>query len=168
MSWLRTQLAGCAASRVWTIRGRRVLLGLAGSRVDRARIYPGIRFVGDPRVLVIGPGSFVNVEALIGSNAPVRVGANVRIGPRCSFLPTTHELGPSDRRAGDISAGEIVIGDGCWLGAGVTVLAGVTVGSGSVIAAGAVVTEDCEPDSLYGGVPARLIRRLGGSGPATG
>jgi maltose O-acetyltransferase len=37
-----------------------------------------------------------------------------------------------------------------------------------VIAAGAVVTEDCAPDGLYAGVPARRIRDLDeGLGAAT-
>ena len=43
---------------------------------------------------------------------------------------------------------------------GRTILSGVTVGAGAVIAAGAVVTADCEPDALYGGIPAKLLRRL--------
>ena len=58
----------------------------------------------------------------------------------------------------------ITIGAGAWLGAGVTVLGGVTVGAGSVIAAGALVSGDTQPDGVYGGVPARLIRRLDAAG----
>jgi maltose O-acetyltransferase len=46
------------------------------------------------------------------------------------------------------------------LGARVTVLPGVTVGSGCVIGASSLVTADTEPDCLYAGTPARLVRRL--------
>lgn len=35
---------------------------------------------------------------------------------------------------------------------------GVTIGDGAVIAAGAIVTKDIEPYSVYGGVPAKLIK----------
>ena len=52
----------------------------------------------------------------------------------------------------------VVIEDGCWIGANVTILKGVRVGRGSVIAAGAVVTKSCEPYSIIGGVPAKLIK----------
>ena len=52
----------------------------------------------------------------------------------------------------------MVIEDGCWIGANVTILKGVTIGRGSVVAAGAVVTRSCPPYSIIGGVPARVIK----------
>jgi acetyltransferase-like isoleucine patch superfamily enzyme len=54
----------------------------------------------------------------------------------------------------------IHIGKNVWIGANATVLAGVTIGDGAVVAAGAVVTKDVEPNTIVGGVPARLIRRI--------
>lgn len=55
-------------------------------------------------------------------------------------------------------AGQVSIGDSCWLGARATILPGVTIGEGTIIGAGAVVTEDCKPGAVYAGVPARRIR----------
>ena len=52
----------------------------------------------------------------------------------------------------------MVVEDGCWIGANVTILKGVTIGRGSVVAAGAVVTRSCPPYSIVGGVPARVIK----------
>ena len=54
----------------------------------------------------------------------------------------------------------IHIGRNVWIGANATVLAGVTIGDGAVVAAGAVVTKDVEPNSVAGGVPAKLIKRI--------
>ena len=47
------------------------------------------------------------------------------------------------------------------VGTGAVVLGHVTVGHDSIIAANAVVTGDVPPCSLVGGVPARLLKRLG-------
>lgn len=55
--------------------------------------------------------------------------------------------------------GEIVIGEGVWIGANAAVMRNVHIGAHSIVAAGAVVTRDVEPFSIVGGVPARLLRK---------
>ncbi len=72
----------------------------------------------------------------------------------------SHHVGSSAQRCGPGLTRPIRIGDGCWLGARVTVLGGVEIGAGSVVAAGALVNRSIPPNELWGGVPARLIRRL--------
>jgi acetyltransferase-like isoleucine patch superfamily enzyme len=47
-----------------------------------------------------------------------------------------------------------------WIGSRATILPGVRIGRGAVVAAGAVVTKDVAPDTMVGGVPARLVRDL--------
>lgn len=44
------------------------------------------------------------------------------------------------------------------IGASTTILPGVTIGEGAVIGAGALVLKDCEPWTVYVGVPAKPIR----------
>ena len=53
----------------------------------------------------------------------------------------------------------IHIGQYCWIGTGAIVLQGVKIGEGSVVAAGAVVTKDIPPYEVWGGVPAKFIRK---------
>lgn len=111
--------------------------------------------------IAIGGNTFLNQHIYIDSAATVTIGSNVAIAPHCKILTTTHYIGSSDRRVGDGCVKlPVVIGDGSWIGAGCTILPGVTIGKGCVIAAGSVVREDCEDNWLYGGVPARPIKRL--------
>ncbi|KQX05679.1 MULTISPECIES: DapH/DapD/GlmU-related protein [unclassified Leifsonia] len=150
-----------APSALWSPRVRVRLLRFCGASIGTGtRIRPGIRFIERVDLLSIGDGCFINVELLVGSNSPVVLGDRVSLGPRVQLVPTTHEIGPASARAGAAVSAPITIGDGVWIGAGAIVLGGVSIGSGCIIAAGSVVTADCEPDSLYGGTPARRIRAL--------
>ncbi len=46
------------------------------------------------------------------------------------------------------------------IGANVTITPGVTIGEGAVVAAGSLVNKDVPPYTLYGGVPAKLIKEI--------
>jgi acetyltransferase-like isoleucine patch superfamily enzyme len=60
----------------------------------------------------------------------------------------------------NVQCGDINIGAKSWIGLGVTILKGVTIGEKSVIGAGSVVTSDIPPNSIAGGNPARVIRKI--------
>lgn len=102
-------------------------------------------------------GVFLYPGILEGS---ITIGDDVQIGPNSSIICVTHDYEDSSRRAGDKHYRDIIIEDGVWVAANVTVLPGVCITHGCVIAAGSVVTKDTEPNSLYAGVPAKLIKRL--------
>lgn len=55
--------------------------------------------------------------------------------------------------------GDIIVGNDIWIGYEAVILNGVTIGDGAIVAARAVVTEDVQPYTIVGGVPARTIRR---------
>jgi len=64
-----------------------------------------------------------------------------------------------DVRLGAPSKGDTVVGNDVWLGREAVVMPGVHIGDGAVIAAEAVVTSNVPPYSIYGGNPAKLIRK---------
>jgi acetyltransferase-like isoleucine patch superfamily enzyme len=127
-----------------------------GNKVIIARDTELIAF--DDKPIIIGDNSFINQRCLIFPG--VTIGQNVSIGPNTTLITATHVMGPSSRRADATVFKPINIGDGCWLATNVVILPGISIGKGSVIAAGSVVINDCDPDSLYGGVPAKCIRKL--------
>ena len=116
-----------------------------------------------------GENSYVNFNFTCLDCAPVKIGANVFMGPNVSILTPVHPLRWQDRnlyRKADGSmtdreyAKPITIEDNCWLAGNVTVCGGVTIGGGSVIGAGSVVTGDIPPGVLAAGVPCRVIREI--------
>jgi maltose O-acetyltransferase len=144
------------ASAAVVPRARWRLLRAVGLDVHRS--YVQARCFFGARNVSIGVGTFVNYECFFDGSAPITIGRKVRIGMQCLFVTGSHEIGTSDQRAGRETAEPIVIEDGAWIGARVTVLPGVTVGRGAVVAAGAVVTRSVAPMQTVAGVPARPIR----------
>jgi maltose O-acetyltransferase len=110
--------------------------------------------------LSLGPGTFVNFDAIVLDVVDVTVGAACQLAPRVQLLTATHPLDPGPRRAGWESGAPIVLEDNVWLGGGVIVCPGVTIGADTVVGAGAVVTRDLPAGVVAAGVPARILRAI--------
>lgn len=57
------------------------------------------------------------------------------------------------------SKGDIILGDGAWLGYGVIVLDGARISKGDMVGIGSVVKDDIPDGCIAVGVPARVVRR---------
>lgn len=55
--------------------------------------------------------------------------------------------------------GDIVIGNDVWIGRESVIMPGVTIGDGAIVAAYSVVTRNVDPYSVFGGNPARFLKR---------
>ncbi len=118
-------------------------------------IHAGVLFGN--HTVVVGENSSINRNCFYDGGAPLTIGDECAIAYNVVFCTITHAPGDAHRRAGKQVNRPIQVGDGCWIGANTVILPGVTIGAGCIIAAGAVVRNDCEPNSLYAGVPARRI-----------
>ncbi len=134
------------------------LLRAYGADVQNSKISPGV-WIGSSRIS-IGEGAFINTGCMLSTHAHIRIERRAYLAMRVTVSTSTHEVGSAHGRAGKLITAPVRIGEGAWIGANVTVLPGVTIGHGTVVAAGAVVASDCEPNSLYAGVPARKKRDL--------
>jgi len=148
---------------------RGTLYRLAGFDVaPRARIAGALTLWGTGdiyRRFSVGPRTFINSPAHIELNAAVRIGARCALGHHVVIITTNHELGPATQRAGEIFHTPVTIGDGVWIGAGVTILPGVTIGDGAFVGAGCVVTRDVPPNARVAAPRAGVVGLLGVDAP---
>jgi maltose O-acetyltransferase len=163
----RLALRGCLrVGRGARLHGRCRVSGRAGIRVGERLLMlggtaPCELTTHDGGRLEIGDRVFFNYGASVSAHTLVRIGDDCKIGQHAIILDCDyHELDHPTHDGGHGPARPVVLEDGVWLGARVTVLKGVTVGRSSVVAAGSVVTGDVPAGVLAGGVPARVIRPL--------
>jgi acetyltransferase-like isoleucine patch superfamily enzyme len=109
----------------------------------------------------IGARTNFGCNCVVTSVGGVRIGAEVLLAANCYIGGGRYhsdQTQVSIMNQGIYSLGEVVIGDGVWLGSGATVLDGVRIGSRTVVGAGAVVVHDLPENVIAGGTPARILR----------
>lgn len=106
----------------------------------------------------IGKNVFINTGCRFQDQGGITIGDDVLIGHNVVLATLNHAEPPSQRHI--LCPAPIVIGCKVWIGANATVVPGVTIGEGAIIAAGAVVTKDVPPNTVVGGVPARVLKTI--------
>lgn len=136
------------------------LLRCAGVRIGlNVRIYSSARIIGTGP-LEIGDDVHIGPEVMIYTSgvSKVAIGSHVDIAARVTILTGSHEIDPVGAHAAGTGTGrDVVIADGCWIGANAIVLGGTVLQEKTVVAAGAVVRAGVERGHcLLAGVPAVL------------
>ncbi|SDW45913.1 Hexapeptide repeat of succinyl-transferase [Lutibacter oricola] len=117
-------------------------------------------------VSIFGPGTVLS--AIKGH---IKIGSFCSIGQNVSIQESYHNynnvssylIGKNILKDNDsddfISKGNIIIEEDVWIGSNSIILSGVRIGRGSVIAAGSIVTKNVPRYSIYGGNPAKEIKK---------
>ena len=106
----------------------------------------------------IGKRVFINSGCCFQDQGGIEIGDEVLIGQQVVIATLNHDLNPEKRAS--MTPKPVKIGNKVWIGAHATILPGVTIGDGAVIAAGAVVTKNVPPNTVVGGVPAKIIKEI--------
>lgn len=149
-----------AGSNFCPIPLRRIIYNLCGNKIQGSVGRNTFLGYGPKGKLTMGGGSYCNAKCFFDLSDDVVIGKDCSIGMGCTFITSTHEIGCPQKRGGTSITKRITVGDGVWVGGKVSILPGVNIGDGVVIGTGAVVNKDLEPNCLYAGVPAKLIKRL--------
>lgn len=113
--------------------------------------------VGD---VIIGNHTRIGIHnTIIG---PVTIGNHVNLAQGITVTALNHNFSDTTKRIDEqsISTKHVTIEDDVWIGANAVILPGVTIGQHAVVAAGAVVTTDVPANTVVGGVPARIIKKI--------
>lgn len=127
-----------------TGRMRFRMVRLVGVKTSGKKGFIGVSVSFDrirPDLIEIGEGSYITEGTII----------------------YTHYLVPDNfvkENDGWFRFGAVKIGKKCFIGARTVICNSVTIGNGAVIAAGSIVTKDIPPNTIWGGAPARFIRKI--------
>ena len=161
----KTKFSGEVIGRHTKVSGRATLAVWRGGSIEIGAccvIHPGAILSTHPNGRIrIGDDCKVNPYVVIYGHGGVWIGNSVRIAAHSVLIPANHRFddpGTPISKQGHTTEG-IRIEDDVWIGANVTILDGVVIPSGCVIAAGSVVTKPIKERGVYGGVPARLLKR---------
>ncbi|WP_049945210.1 acyltransferase [Butyrivibrio sp. AC2005] len=120
------------------------------------------RTVGNGKIKVGNNVGMTRVE--ITSYESVTIDDDVLLGGNCIIWDSDfHSLIYSERMEKPdvgVRTKPVRIRKGAWIGAASIILKGVEIGEYSVIGAGSVVTQNVPTKEIWGGNPARFIRKL--------
>lgn len=137
---------------------RNLLSRLFGKTVDESfRVFPPF-YTDFGKNITVGKNVFINACCHFQDHGGVSLGDGCQIGHNVVFATLNHGLAPEDRQT--TYPAPITLGKNVWVGSNSTILQGVTIGDNAVIAAGAVVTKDVPENTIVGGVPACIIRKI--------
>jgi acetyltransferase-like isoleucine patch superfamily enzyme len=110
----------------------------------------------------IGARSLIGEGCILRGQGGIHIGDDVFLAPLVQVLAVDHTYDDPKTPISmqPIAARGIHIDDDVWIGGGAIILDGVRIGRRSIVAAGAVVTRDVLPNTVVGGVPARVLKRL--------
>jgi len=137
---------------------REILSEIIGVLVDESTtIFPPF-YTNMGRHITLGKKVFINHTCSFLDLGGITIEDEVMIGPRINITSENHPVDVATRKT--LVPGAVIIKKNAWIGAGATILPGVTVGENSVVAAGAIVNKDVPPNTVVGGVPAKLIKEI--------
>lgn len=122
-------------------------------KIGRFTRFPGSGTIKIDENSYVGINCFLeahpeNTKIIIGKNCALAHGIQIR-----TYSYTNWD----GEKRGHKCLGDVVIGNGVWIGANVYIKGGITIGDGANIGANAVVLNDVPSYSTAVGVPAKII-----------
>jgi putative colanic acid biosynthesis acetyltransferase WcaF len=130
-------------------------LGVQLENPDDAMISLGVE-MWRAGALSMARRSVIGQRCYVDARAGIRVESDVSISREVCILTATHKVDCPDFSP---TFGAVHFAPRSWIGMRAVILPGVSIGEGAVVGAGAVVSQDVDPYTVVGGVPAKFLRK---------
>jgi putative colanic acid biosynthesis acetyltransferase WcaF len=130
-------------------------------RLFGAKLAPGVHPYPSARIwapwnLICDEAASIGEDAIIYNPKPLHIGSHAIVSQYAFVCGATHDY--EDPAFPTISY-EMWLGSYSWICARASVLPGVTVGEGAVLALGSVAARNLDPWTVYGGIPAKPLKK---------
>lgn len=137
-------------------RWRILLLKLFGAKIGKGSVIYSTAKIWYPKNLAIGQRTCIGPKVFCYNPQQITIGNKVTISQNSYLCGGSHDI--NDLALGFISA-PIVIKDFSWVCANCFIMMGTTIEEGCIIGATASLFKSTEPWSVYGGNPAKFIKK---------
>lgn len=135
---------------------------LMGASIGKKSFIRAGLFITSPKHLKMGNNSKIGIRSQLFLYTDFVIGDNVEIGSGLIVHTAEHSFDEPSRplcKQGSVYKA-VSLGSDIYIGSRVTLLPGITVEDRVVIAAGAVVASNLKTGFIYGGVPAKPIKKI--------
>ncbi|KAA2219766.1 DapH/DapD/GlmU-related protein [Maribacter flavus] len=137
---------------------RSILGEIIGKKVDDSTTLFTPFYTNIGINITLGNNVFINHACSFLDLGGIEIKDDVMIGPRVNITSENHPTEIATRKS--MVPGKVLIEENVWIGAGATILPGVRIGRNSVVAAGALVNKNVPPNTVVGGIPAKILKKL--------
>lgn len=141
---------------------RTTLIKAMGAEIERNVYFSKNFFTTNFENLSFGNNGTIGMNCEFYAYDKITIGDNFLIGSNVIIHTAEHIFSDSTRPI--IEQGSVYksvsIGSNVYLGSGVTILSGVRIGDNVIVGAGGIVAKDLESGWVYGGNPAKPIKKF--------
>ena len=137
------------------------ILKLAKHIGNNVKIDPGV-IINNIEKLSIGDNVSINPYCFLIASGGITIGSNVSIAHHTSIISESHTWEDEDTPISynPIEPPPVTKDDDVWVGCGARIIGTCHIQSRTIIAAGAVVKGELESGCIYGGIPAKIMKRI--------
>lgn len=104
--------------------------------------------------------SFIGRNCVITAKEKIVINKNCLIAEMVVIRDQNHIIDIENSSREHFNTAPIEVKENVWIASKATILKGVTVGESSVVAASAVITKDIPTNEVWGGIPAKFIKKI--------